>query len=164
MLNWYLVHTKIRQEQCALENLERQGFSCFLPMMQIEKVRRGKVEVVAEPLFLRYLFVQLEDAGTGLSWAPIRSTSGVSRLVTFGTTPARASDELIGVLQSQCQAASTVEQLFTPGERVTIKDGAFAGLEAIYQMRDGESRVLVLIDIMSKSARLALPPGSIRKS
>jgi transcriptional antiterminator RfaH len=84
-------------------------------------------------------------------------------LVTFGSTPARASDELIGLLHSHCQVPSPAKQLFEPGERVTITDGAFAGFEAIYQMRDGESRVMVLIDIMSKSARLALPPGSIRK-
>lgn len=26
MSNWYLIHIKIRQERCALKNLERQGF------------------------------------------------------------------------------------------------------------------------------------------
>ena len=36
MSNWYLIHTKIRQERVALENLERQGFKCFLPLIRAE--------------------------------------------------------------------------------------------------------------------------------
>ena len=85
MSNWYLIHTKIRQERVALENLERQGFECFLPLIRAEKLRRGALQVVQEPLFPRYLFIRL---GTGLesqSWAPIRSTIGVSRLVALST-------------------------------------------------------------------------------
>ena len=101
MSNWYLIHTKIRQERVALENLERQGFECFLPLIRAEKLRRGALLVVQEALFPRYLFIRL---GTGLesqSWAPIRSTMGVSRLVTFGLIPAKIDDELIGALRSE---------------------------------------------------------------
>ena len=38
MSNWYLIHTKIRQERGALENLQRQGFECFLPQIWVEKL------------------------------------------------------------------------------------------------------------------------------
>ena len=105
MSNWYLIHTKIRQERVALDNLERQGFECFLPLMRAEKLRRGALLVVQEALFPRYLFIRL---GTGLesqSWAPIRSTLGVSRLVTFGLIPAKIDDELIGALRTQSEAS-----------------------------------------------------------
>ena len=101
MSNWYLIHTKIRQERVALENLERQGFECFLPLIRAEKLRRGALQVVQEPLFPRYLFIRL---GTGLespSWAPVRSTVGVSRLVTFGQTPAKIDDELIADIRKK---------------------------------------------------------------
>ena len=30
--HWYLIHTKPRQESVALENLERQGYQCYLPV------------------------------------------------------------------------------------------------------------------------------------
>jgi hypothetical protein len=30
--SWFAVYTKPRQEQTALEHLERQAFRCFLPM------------------------------------------------------------------------------------------------------------------------------------
>ncbi len=31
VMHWYLVHTKPRQEKCALENLQPQEFQCCLP-------------------------------------------------------------------------------------------------------------------------------------
>ncbi len=34
--NWYLVHTKPRQEQVALENLQNQAYPCFLPQNRVE--------------------------------------------------------------------------------------------------------------------------------
>lgn len=163
MSNWYLIHTKIRQERVALENLERQGFACFLPLIRAEKLRRGALQVVQEPLFPRYLFIRL---GTGLesqSWAPIRSTVGVSRLVTFGQTPAQIEDELIAELQVQTDSAEVQLRHFEPGEQVVVTDGPFVGVEAIYQMADAEGRVMVLLNILSKQVKMAVPPSSIRK-
>ena len=163
MGNWYLIHTKMRQERVALENLERQGFECFLPLIRAEKLRRGALQVVQEPLFPRYLFIRL---GTGLesqSWAPVRSTVGVSRLVTFGQTPAKIDDELIADIRAQSNSAEVQLRHFEPGEQVMVTDGPFVGVEAIYQMTDGEGRVMVLLNILSKDVKMAVAPGSIRK-
>ena len=162
MSNWYLIHTKIRQERVAQDNLERQGFECFLPLMRAEKLRRALL-VVQEALFPRYLFIRL---GTGLesqSWAPIRSTIGVSRLVTFGLIPAKIDDELIGALRTQSEASDLVLRHFEPGEQVVLTDGPFVGVEAIYQMADAEGRVMVLLNILSKQVKMSVMPASIRK-
>lgn len=48
---WHLVYTKAQQEDIALVNLERQGYTCYLPKLRIEKIRRRKTEVVIEPMF-----------------------------------------------------------------------------------------------------------------
>jgi transcriptional antiterminator RfaH len=163
MSNWYLIHTKIRQEQVALENLERQAFECFLPKIRVEKLRRGALQVVQEPLFPRYLFIRL---GTGIesqSWAPIRSTMGVSRLVSFGNTPAKIAEELVADIRDQANSAEVHLRYFEPGEPVMVTNGPFAGVEAIYHMPDGEGRVLVLFNIMSKQVKFAVTPTGIRK-
>ncbi len=163
MSNWYLIHTKIRQERVALENLERQGFECFLPLIRAEKRRRGALQIVQEALFPRYLFIRL---GTGLeaqSWASIRSTLGVSRLVTFGQIPAKIDDDLIAAMQSQSEGSDVVLRHFEPGEQVVVADGPFVGVEAIYQMADGEGRVMLLLNILSKQVKMTVSPGSVRK-
>lgn len=163
-MNWYLIHTKPKQERCALQNLEQQGYACYLPIFPMEKLRQGIVTVTDEPLFPRYLFIRLDTGNSARSWSPIRSTKGVSRLVSFGAEPAKVHNQLIELLQSQEEVVQAQPQrLFTPGERVRLTDGAFAGIEGIYQMADGESRVMVLIELLSKSIRMSVSPAILRK-
>lgn len=164
MSNWYLIHTKIRQERVALENLERQGFECFLPQIQVEKLRQSTLQVVQEALFPRYLFIRLDTSREGQNWAPIRSTVGVSRLVTFGNIPAKIADGLVDLIRTQTQSGEVLLRHFTPGELVVVTDGPFAGLEAIYQMKDGEGRVMVLLNILSKPVKMSVAPNSLRKT
>ncbi len=126
---WYVVHTKPRQETRALENLQNQGFNCFLPTMQVQKLRNQKVQTITEPMFSRYLFIQLDDHTQ--NWGPIRSTLGVSKLVSFGPQPAKVPAELIELLREAPPAE--VQRLFAPGDQVLIVDGPLKGLEATYQ-------------------------------
>jgi len=163
-MHWYLVHTKPKQEKCALQNLEQQGYACYLPILPTEKLRHGGLAIIDEPLFPRYLFIQLGQGISAKSWSPIRSTKGVSRLVSFGTEPAKVDDQLIELLKQQEQTHHTQPQrLFAAGDRVLLTDGPFAGIEGLYQMQDGERRVMVLIEMMSKPAPLRVSPSSLRK-
>jgi transcriptional antiterminator RfaH len=135
-MHWYLVHTKPKQEKCALDNLHRQGYQCYLPMIPSEKLRQGLLTVADESLFPRYLFIRLGQGDSAKSWAPIRSTKGVSCLVSFGIEPAVwMMDGLIELLR--IQEASSVqtepERLFKTGERVLLTEAPFADIEGIYQ-------------------------------
>ena len=163
-MHWYLVHTKPRQEKSALENLQRQGFQCYLPILPSEKLRQGLLTVLDEPLFPRYLFIRLGQGDSAKSWAPIRSTRGVSRLVCFGVEPAKVADGLIELLQRrEASVQIEPERLFKAGERVRLTEAPFAGIEGIYQMAEGERRVMVLIEILSKSVAVCAAPASLRK-
>lgn len=156
--HWYLVHSKPRQERVALENLERQLFPCYLPVLRSEKVRRGALSVIEEPLFTRYLFVQLETDSSARSWAPIHSTRGVARLVRFGSEPARVSDELIAALRQREVQTPEVKRLFQSGQSVRITEGPFAGVEGIFQMADGQLRAMVLIELLSRPVAVSVDP------
>lgn len=159
---WYLVHTKPRQELCALQNLQQQGYTCYLPMLAHEKRRRGTVTVAEEPLFPRYLFIQLGLGNHAQSWAPIRSTRGVHRLVTFGTEPKAIDDALINALRAQeVISKQHPTPLFKPGVPVHITDGPFAGIQGIFQNTNGEQRALVLIELLSKPVTLTLPSHAL---
>ena len=143
---WYAVHSRPKQEIRALENLQNQGFETWLPMITVEKLRRGRLAEVTEPMFSRYLFIRLDTEHT--NWAPIRSTLGVSRLVSFGNRPAPIADDLIQALRQMPDRAP--ERLPQAGQAVRMIDGPLKGLEAIYQQADGELRAMVLVDLMSK--------------
>ena len=161
---WYVVHTKPRQEQRALHNLEQQGYECYLPLFAVEKLHKGVLSVEEEPLFARYLFIRLDMGQTGKSWGPIRSTKGVSHLVTFGAEHAKVDERLIEALRSRRDVLCNQPlRLFAEGERVMVTDGPFAGIEAIYQMSNGESRAMVLIELLSKPAQLKISPANLSK-
>jgi transcriptional antiterminator RfaH len=154
---WYVVHTKPRQEVRALENLEKQGFTCFLPMMQAQKLRAQRVQLVTEPMFSRYLFIQLDDQTQ--NWAPIRSTLGVSKLVRFGTTPAKVPSALVNFLREA--PSDVLRRMFEPGDSVLVANGPLKGLEGKYLAHDGETRAFVLIDLLGQPQRLRMTMDSL---
>ncbi|MGV0961471.1 MAG: transcription/translation regulatory transformer protein RfaH [Limnohabitans sp.] len=159
---WHLVYTKAQQEDIALVNLERQGFTCYLPKLRIEKIRRRKAEVVIEPMFPRYLFVRLDLSGQGKSWTPIRSTLGVQQLIYFGRRAAQVDDQLIDWLRHRERDRPT-EAMFNPGDKVIITDGPFADIEAIFQTSDAERRTMILLEILSKPVSMKIDSGRLRK-
>ena len=162
--HWYLVHTKPRQERRALENLERQGYPCYLPIFPVQKVRRAKLTTVEESLFPRYLFIKLDIGPQGMDWGPIRSTMGVSRLVRFGLEAAKVDQNIINFLRERETAVrDKPTEHFTSGERLTVIEGPFAGLDAVFQLADGEKRVIVLIEMLARQVKVAVAPGSLRK-
>lgn len=164
-MRWYLVHTKPRQEACALQNLMQQGYECYLPMLPAERLRQGALTVANEPLFPRYLFVRLGDSESAKSWAPIRSTKGVSRLVSFGNQPAKVSDGLVEVLKKREVAGGMEPQrLFRSGDRVRVTEGPFAGIEGVFQMPDGNRRALILIELLNRPVSVQVWPGNLRKA
>ena len=162
-LAWYLIHTKPRQEALALTNLSRQGFECYMPMLRLQKIRQRKTAMVAEPMFPRYLFIRLDTSGSGQSWSPIRSTLGVNQLVRFGGQPAKVDGQLIDLIRSREQGTHA-QPLFSAGENVTVANGPFAGLEAIYQNTDAESRSMILLNILSKPVSMRIDSASLRKT
>ena len=144
-LSWHLVHTKPRGEARSLENLERQGFEVFLPMITLQKVRRGKLTSVTEPMFSRYLFIRTTTMVQDLSL--VRSTLGVIQLVRFGTVPAKVPNDWVESMRLQ---PAVHEKLFNAGDKLLIGNGILKGLDAIYVQPDGETRAMVLINLLSK--------------
>ncbi|MDR9467622.1 transcription/translation regulatory transformer protein RfaH [Marinospirillum sp.] len=156
--NWYVIQCKAKESFRAAENLENQGFEVFHPFIQVEKVRQGKLKLIDEPLFPYYLFIHLSEVAD--NWRPIRSTRGVLKLVSFGHQPVRVADELVEMLRER--VAPQPEDYLKAGDRVLIEEGPFKGLNAIFQTKKGEERVILLLDLLQKQQRLEVPVKAIR--
>lgn len=155
---WYLVQCKPRQDERAEDNLKRQGYEYFRPQCLRERLMHGALRVQSESLFPGYLFIRL---AADANWAPLRSTRGVSRLVSFGDMPLSVSDELVTELQRRIE--SSPEPALKPGDRVRIIAGSFTELDAIFLALDGEERVTLLMRLLHREHRLSLPLADIRK-
>lgn len=160
---WYVIYTKPRQEVRALENLGNQGYSCFLPVLNVERLRNGRRVLISEALFPRYLFIQLEEGRS--NWSSIRSTRGVVRLVEFGGVSVQVPITLIDALAEQ---PSRQQALFDVGDQLRVINGPFVGVEAellhLYETPDGEARVMVLMDILMRPQQISLPASAVRRA
>lgn len=152
--NWYLIYTKSRLEEVARDNLERQGYTTYLPMLSVEKRLRGRYQRQQEVMFPRYLFVRLNT--TTDNWMPIRSTIGVQKLVEFGGVPARAPDLLILELQ-QNELTYNAQLLDSPGFRygdaVEFVTGSLQGYKAMFEKYVSRDRVAVMLNIIGEYTR-----------
>jgi len=159
---WYLVYTKPRQENVAKENLLRQDYHIYLPITKVSRRRQNTYQLITEPFFPRYLFINLNTVVD--NWGPIRSTRGVAKLVRFGEEAPRVPVELIEYLKDEetqrLTKTSTVPQ-FRKGDRVTIMDSFFAGYEGIFEEKNSEQRVSVLLNIIGAINRIKLSPELI---
>jgi len=160
---WYVVFTKPRSEALAEDNLRRQGFRCLLPRIQQARTRRNKRLMVTEPLFPRYLFVQLDPDRQSI--APIRSTLGVTSMVRFGGELAVVPEPIIATLLARTDRASGLVSLqspcFTPGDKVMLLDGPLAGIQGIFEAASGEERVIMLLDLLGRQVRVTAPRSSV---
>jgi transcriptional antiterminator RfaH len=161
---WCLVHSKPRGEKIALTNLIRQGFELYFPEVATRVRTRGRwIERVA-PLFPRYLFLRFAPGRQALG--PIRSTLGVSGIVSFGNEYAHVPARVISCLRNRAEAATGLhrladEQPLSPGAAVRIVAGAFDGLEGIFVRKAGDDRVVVLLDMLGAATQVRVPTGCV---
>ena len=159
---WYLIHTKPRQEATALENLQRQGFECYLPKITKQILRRKQSMTQQEPMFARYLFIKLAKGENGHNWMPIRSTIGVNQLVQFGGKATAVDERIITILKSR-ESSEPIEPRLKAGDKVTISDGPLQGLDAIFQTSDAEHRAIILLDFLNRQMTLKINAARLRK-
>jgi transcriptional antiterminator RfaH len=156
-LPWYVVHTKVRQEQTAYDNLARQGYAVYLPRIKIFKRLRGRQQVQFEPLFPRYMFFQPKSSAHSI--APAKSTLGVTSLVRFGQEPALMRPETLDGIRDfearRNQAPDLEISPFQPGGRVRIADGPLVGLEGLVS-EVSQHRIIVLMQLLGQSTRVRL--------
>ena len=155
--SWYLVVTKPQSEFKAQENLSRQGYETYLPLVQTSRRRNGKIVNRTEALFPRYLFIYLDKETD--NWAPIRSTIGVAGLVRFGGMPAVVPENMIANLknnENEFGLQSFEKKELKQGDKFEIVDGPFEGYKAIYQKMKSTERVSVLLDIVGKNTQVTL--------
>ena len=163
---WYVIHTRPRQEARAEAHLQRQGFQCYLPRLKQRLKRRGQRVDVVEPLFPRYLFIQL-DLSQQQNVYTIPSTRGVIGFVRFGERlPSVPTSFIQGLRQAadpQSGLLVVADQGFCQGERVVIESGPLAGMMGIFQEATGEERVIVLLEMLGRQNAVKMPRDAVAR-
>lgn len=152
---WYVVQTQMNAEHKAAANLARQGFDCYLPRYLKRRRHARKVETVAAPLFPRYMFVAVGDSQP---WRSIRSTIGVSHLVCRGDEPTPVPDGVVDQIRGREGEDGFIKlderPAFAAGDKVRVLEGAFAGCVALCEGMAPNDRVMILLDLLGRKARV----------
>ena len=150
---WYLLASKPKQEQRAVENLRNQEIIAYSPLLKVEKLVKGRRQIVIEPMFAGYVFVKINPNNP--NWHRIRSTRGVRDWVKFSGEPAKISQEVIDSLSiTEEQENENVKSLLEFGAQVKIEKGPFQGLNGIFEASEGELRSIILIEFLGKRNRI----------
>jgi transcriptional antiterminator RfaH len=112
-----------------------------------------------EPLFPRYLFLQIDVEEQSL--APVRSTVGVTDIVRFGAEYAAVLDEIVQELMNRAEPETGLhrlrEPLFERGVQVRVSEGPFGGLEGVFECYEGEERASILLEVLGPQTRVRIP-------
>lgn len=158
---WVVARTKPRQERWAAVNVRRQGRWSYLPEYY-HRQRRLRM-----PLFPSYLFVLAREG----DFSFLRSTFGISALVTIAGAPATIDRQVIRELRQRENAHGVItlpEQIeadqvddLRPGDLVKVSEGPMVGLNALYQGMATQGRIRILLDLLN---RRGIPVTIERKS
>ncbi|MBN2906949.1 MAG: transcriptional activator RfaH [Rhodobacteraceae bacterium] len=156
--DWALAQIKPNADRLAERNLLRQGFRVFLPRLASTRRSGARFVTASRPVFPGYVFVG-QQAGAA-RWQAVNATQGITRLVSFGGTPARVPGALIAALRERV-AQDTVPPV-APGDKVRLTAGAFADFVATVETLSPERRVWVLLDLLGGATRVAVDAGDLR--
>ena len=149
---WVLIYTKAKEEKRANENLQRQGFKTFLPL--IAPGNKNSEFKSPVPFFPRYFFAQIN---LGLdNWHSIKSSYGVSRIVMFSEEFPSISNNIIEFMQDKLNQEGIYNEDisivdYQKGDLVSIKEGRFAGIDAIFLSKKSKDRVRLLLKLLNTS-------------
>jgi transcription elongation factor/antiterminator RfaH len=153
---WYLVRTLPKCERKAECHLGAQGFATYLPRVWKTARHARQFKTVRAPVFPSYLFVELDLERD--RWLSVRSTIGVSRLITNPDgrpvpAPVGIVESLIGYYEGDLTLS---DASLVKGQRVRILSGPLADLRGTLDRLNGAGRVQVLLDIMGTSVPVTL--------
>jgi len=161
---WYVVHSQLHNEIRADAQLRRQGFETYLPRYLRRRRHARKIEIVANPLFPRYLFVALNLEFD--RWRAVHSTIGISKLVTAGDAPIAVPDGVVDEIRRREDESGFVRlRLPTgvgPGSSVRLVDNIFADAVGVLERIGDKRRVAVLLQLLGREVRVFVPAASIR--
>ena len=162
-MKWYLLQTKPNAHFTACENLIRQGFNVFLPLITKTTKKNTRFMDVKAPLFPGYLFM-----GTPIDpipWKSINGTRGISKVVTLDGVYRPVNPNFIESLQQRCNEKSIIQQLgdIASGDRIKIERGPFGEfICTVDQIKDNQ-RAWVLIDLLQQQIRTEISLVNVSK-
>ncbi len=152
---WWVVHTKARNEKALAANLDSLNISYFLPLARVRRRYGRRVTQVRMPLFPGYLFL---CGGAHERYATLM-THRAANVIDVADQERLKAD----LRQIYRAVNSEVPVDLYPGirrgRRCRIVGCSLAGLEGVVLRRRGVCRVYLAVESLGQSAEVEIDPG-----
>ena len=149
---WWVVHTRSRNEKALAHDLIRKNISYFLPMSW--KIRRRSRRTIRSflPLFSGYLFF----CGQEDQRIELLRTNRVANLIEVNNQQ-KLLDELVQIDQAlRAGAPLTPHKYLKTGQRCRVIAGPLIGLEGIVVKTKSATRLVLQIDMLGQAASVEI--------
>ena len=162
-MDWYLLQTKPYAHVTACNNLRRQGFNVFLPLINKTIKKNGKFLDITAPLFQGYLF--MGSSIDPIPWKSVNGTRGISKAVTLDGVYRPVSTSIVEGLQHRCGNDGVVQSLndIVPGDRGKIERGPFSEFICTVDQIKDDQRAWVLIDLLQRHIKAEFSLDDVSK-
>ena len=163
---WYVVHTHVKQEERANQNLRSWGVETLHAKLKTRRFNQftGAPTYLTQPLFPRYLFAKF-NAREQLP--KIRFTRGVQNVVCFGENPAPVAEDIIDIIRARIDENGFVKSNdeLKPGDKVVISSGPLRNLVGIFERQiKGSDRITILLTAIEFQGRLVVDRELVQRA
>lgn len=159
-LGWLAVSTHPHKERVAIENLVRQSFDAYCPMLRTRVRHARRQQDVLRPMFPGYVFAALRSVQR---WQPILSTLGVRTVVRSGERLSFLPSDFVDALRAREIDGAIVRPVcrFSIGQQVKLSGGPFGDMVATIVEMDQRDRLVVLMSLLSRPVRVTVDAASV---
>ena len=156
-----VVNTQPHREHLAVENLQRQEFIPYCPLIRRRRRHARRVTDVLRPLFPGYLFVRINPDLE--RWRPMLSTFGVRSVVRCGDKVSLLDDAFVQAIRAREieGVISRPESPYQIGQQVRVNGGAFDGLVATIIEMHERDRLTVLMQLLSRVVKVRVDESQV---
>ena len=152
---WWVAHTKARNEKALAWDLSKRGISYFLPMVEKLRASRGRKIKSIVVLFPGYVFLcgSREDRYAAMTTNRVASTIDV-------VDQSRLIQEMISIQK----ALATPKQLdpfpyLRAGRRCVVTSGPLKGVEGLLVHRKNISRLVLQVHVLGQAVATEIDAG-----
>ena len=162
-MTWFAAYTHARKERWARANLWELGFDVYLPEYQRRRRHARRIDVVARPMFPRYLFVRQPPA-RAIPATHAATAKGVVDLVRIGRSYSTVPDQVIDEIRSLEGGDGFIHlgrSPLTPGQEIRIIAGSLRDHLGIFRCQDDAQRVIILVNLLGRQIRAKVAAADI---
>lgn len=159
---WFALYTRSRAEKHLAQELSKNGFEVYLPLIKTLRQWKDRKKWVEVPLFYSYIFIRM----THRDYFKVIGYKNAVCFIRFDNELAEIPEWQINNLKILVNSRKKFEQSNTKlelGERVIVHMGVLKGLVGNVIEHRGSNKVVIRIDTIDQNLKVDIDPAFLQR-